>query len=186
MRWRNLALATALPLSACAAPYPANAPPEAQPETILLRTPGELASATLDGERLHGPQIEVSRYGDTYRGRSPKGLVDIRSQNDTIEGVVGSGRTELHLENYEGGGFRVRGMNAGTLGDLELRSDRIVGQLGGCSYDLRQASNACGMTYSGQRSCGGLPQLAELTLPPTVVALQPLDRAALLAIFLGG
>jgi hypothetical protein len=180
-----LTLATVLGLAACAAPTPANAP-EPQPATISLRTPGSLSTATLDGARMFGPDIEVARYGDAYRGRSSKGLVDLRSANGTIEGVVGSGRTELHLENDESGGFRVRGINGGQLGELEVRSDRIVGQLGGCSYDLRQATDACGKTYSGMRSCGGLPQNAELTLPPAIAALQPIDRAALLAIFLGG
>jgi hypothetical protein len=184
MRWPTSTLAIALALAACAAPLPPNAP-EVQPETISLRTPGNLSTATLDGTRLFGPELEVSRYGDAYRGRSAKGLVDLRSENGTILGVVGSGRTELHLEQAESG-FRLRGMNAGTLGELEVRSDRIVGQLGGCAYDLRQASSACGTTYSGQRWCGGLPHQAELTLPPTIVALEPIDRAALLAIFLGG
>jgi hypothetical protein len=185
MRWPSLTLAIALPLAACAAPLPPNAP-EQQPETITLRTPGNLSTATLDGTRLFGPDIEVARYGDEYRGRSQKGLVDLRSGNGTIAGVIGSGTTELHLETDEAGGFRVRGMNAGRLGELEVRSDRIVGQLGGCSYDLRQASNACGTTYSGMRSCGGMPQNAELTLPATIATLEPIDRAALLAIFLGG
>jgi len=185
MRWPTLTLAIALPLAACAAPMPPNAP-EAQPETITLRTAGTLSTATLDGTRMFGPEIEVARYGDAYRGRSSKGLVDLRSENGTIEGMVGSGRTELHLEHDEAGGFRIRGINAGTLGELEVRADRVVGQLGGCSYDLRQASDVCGKTYSGLRSCGGLPQNAELTLPPAIVSLEPIDRAALLAIFLGG
>jgi hypothetical protein len=185
MRWPTLTLGPALLLAACAAPTPANAP-ESQPETITLRTPGNLSTATLDGTRIFGPQLEVARYGDAYRGRSSKGLIDLRSGNDTIQGVVGSGPTELHIENADQQGFRVRGMNGGRLGELEVRSDRIVGQLGGCSYDLRQSASACGTTYSGMRSCGGMPHNAELTLPPTVATLQPIDRAALLAIFLGG
>jgi hypothetical protein len=179
-----MTLAIALPLTACAAPLPPNAP-ESPPETLTLRTPGDLSTATLDGTRLFGPDIEIARYGDSYRGRSRKGLVDLRSENGTLQGTVGSGRTELRLEQEEQG-FRVRGINAGTLGELEVRSDRIVGQLGGCSYDLRQATSACGTTYTGQRSCGGMPHQAELTLPPTITALEPIDRAALLAIFLGG
>jgi hypothetical protein len=185
MRWPTTTLAIALPLAACAAPLPPNAP-EVPPETMSLRTPGNLSTATLEGTRLFGPEIEVARYGDAYRGRTAKGLIDLRSENGTIEGVVGSARTELHLEHQEAGGFRVRGLNGGILGELEVRSDRIVGQLGGCAYDLRQASNACGTTYSGQRWCGGLPHSAELILPPAIGALEPIDRAALLAIFLGG
>jgi hypothetical protein len=153
---------------------------------ITLRTPGALATATLDGTRIFGPEMEVARYGDAYRGRTTRGVVDLRSRDGVIEGVVGSERTELHLENVDEGGFRVRGLNAGTLGELEVRADRVVGQLGGCAYDLREASNACGARYSGQRVCRGLPEVAELTLPPTVAALGPLDRAALLAILLGG
>jgi hypothetical protein len=186
MRKLGLTLALALGPLACAAPPPPNAPAETEPQTITLRTPGELASATLEGTRIFGPEIEVARYGDQYRGRSLRGVVDLRSSNDTIEGLVGSARTELHLENVQPDGFRVRGLNAGTLGELEVRNDRIVGQLGGCAYDLREASNACGARYSGQRVCRGLPEPAELALPPSMVALDPLGRAALLAIFLGG
>ena len=171
---------------ACAASPPPNTPAEPQPETITLRTPGQLASATIEGTRIFGPEIEVARYGDHYRGRSARGVIDLRSHDDTIDGVVGSARTELHLENVEPEGFRVRGLNAGTLGELEVRNDRIVGQLGGCAYDLREASNAGGARYIGQRVCKGLPEPAELALPPSVAALDPLGRAALLAIFLGG
>jgi hypothetical protein len=186
MRKFRWALLSMLGPWACAAQPPPNAPRETPPETMTLRTPGQLTSATLDGTRLFGPDLEVARYGDAYRGHSSLGVVDLRSRDDLIEGVVGSGRTELHLESVDANGFRVRGLNAGKLGELEVRSDRIVGQLGGCAYDLREASNACGARYSGQRVCKGLPEVAELTLPPTVVALDPIGRAALLAIFLGG
>ena len=109
MRWPTMTLAIALPLAACAAPLPPNAP-ESPPETLTLRTPGDLSTATLDGTRLFGPDIEIARYGDSYRGRSRKGLVDLRSENGTLQGTVGSGRTELRLEQEEGG-FRVRGIN---------------------------------------------------------------------------
>ncbi len=185
MRWLTLTLALALPLAACAAPMPPNAPDQ-QPEVITLRTPGELLAVTIDGARVFGPTIEVARYGNAYRGRSATGVVDVRVENDMIEGTVGSARTELHVEKDEAGGFVVRGMNRGMLGELEVRSDRLVGRLGGCSFDLRQASDACGKTYSGQAVCGDGPWSAELTLPPSVVSLEPIDRAALLAIFLGG
>jgi hypothetical protein len=184
MRRVACAIVTTFAGAACATALPANSP-NAEPETMTLRTPGDLSHVTFDGARLFGPQIEIARDGASYRGRSPHGLVDLRSHDDTIQGVVGSDRTELHLERFESDGFRVRGLNGGTLGELEVRSDRIVGQLGGCSYDLHHASAACGATYSGMRSCGGLPQPAELALPPSVVALEPLDRAVVLAIFLG-
>jgi hypothetical protein len=174
----------ALPLAACAAPLPANVPDQ-QPETITLRTPGSLSTVTIDGTRVFGPTIEVARYGNEYRGRSANGLVDLRLENGTIEGTVGSDRTELHVEKDEAGGFTVRGMNRGMLGELEVRSDRFVGRLGGCSFDLHQVSDACGKTYSGPAFCGSSPY-AEITLPPSIAALEPIDRAALLAIFLGG
>jgi hypothetical protein len=173
---------------------PPNAP-EHEPDTITLKTPGNLSTMTIDGSRIFGPDIEIARYCDAYRGRSSRGIVDLRSENSRITGVVGSGTTDLHVDvgmvsdepapirSQEVRAFHVRGMNAGKLGELEVRSDRIVGQLGGCAYDLHQSSSACGTTYSGLRSCGGLPEKAELTLPPGVVALDPMDRAALLAIF---
>jgi hypothetical protein len=145
-----------------------------------------MEQATIEGTRIFGPQFEVARYDRNLRGHTPTGLVDLRAENDTIEGMIGSGRTELHIDAYEDDGFRLRGLVGGSLGALDVRSDRIQGKLGGCSYDLHQATAVCGTTYRGMRACAQrLPEPAELTLSPAVASLEPLDRAALLAIFLG-
>jgi len=81
------------------------------------------------------------------------------------------------------------------LGSLDVRDDRIVGQLGGCRYDLRDP-DAAGSRYQGTRVCSHLSawsrwpvshraEAAELSLTPAIAALPAKDRAALLAILLG-
>jgi hypothetical protein len=153
------------------------------PSTITLRTPGALVEATMAEHRIYGPDIELARDGRTLRGRVFDNVVDLRCGDAAIEGSVAGGRTDLHLSE-RAGVFVLRGLYAGKLGELEIGTDRLVGQLGGCQYDLRDASGA-GATYRGTRLCSRSPEPAELSLPPAVLPLPPHDRAVLLALVLG-
>jgi hypothetical protein len=150
--------------------------------TITLRMPGDLRQATWTGSRIFGATIDIVRDEDTYRGRVLNAPVDLRTGDAVVEGTRG-GPTELHLETHSDG-FTVRGLNGGKLGSLEVRADRIVGQLGGCQYELRAALTGSAL-YQGARVCGARPEPTELSLPSEMVALPPEHRAALLAIFLG-
>ena len=167
----------------CAAqPGPA-LPPAAPSQSITLRTPGQLLIATLSGDRFFGPDIEIARAAQSLRGRAYGAVVDLRTSESRIDGTVGSGRTELHLY-VQPEGLALRGLYADSLGRLEVRADRITGQLGGCQYDLR-STGAAVAEYYGARVCRGVSEPAELALPLVVVSLAPADRAALLAILLG-
>jgi hypothetical protein len=121
------------------------------------------------------------------RGKGPTGVVDLRKEDDTLRGFVGSGPTELHLEPLDAGGFELRGMFSGALSHLEVRSDGIAGQLGRCQYNLRRYPSELGAAYNGQRICRVATSFepATITLAPTIAALEPIDRAAIITILLG-
>jgi hypothetical protein len=164
-------------LPACGAP-PAAAPAVAS-VTVSLSLPGDLRQMTLQGSRIFGPSIEVLHRGQTYRGRAFNEPVDLRVHGDRVEGAVG-GRTELHVE-VQADSFTIRGLNASKLGRLQVGPDHIVGQLGGCQYDLHAADGA---DYQGFRACSTRLEPAALSFAPEVAAMPPRDRAALLAILL--
>lgn len=187
--WRARSIVSLGVLAVSCAPPPQN-PPGAPIEAIALRSPGNLREVIWDGTRIFGPSIEIVHNDGTYRGHVFDALVDLRTGDATVDGTRG-GPTELHLESQEQG-FTIRGLNGGKLGILEVRADRIVGQLGGCQYDLRDSS-ATGSRYQGARVCtpvAGLPppslyEPTDLSLSPAVAALPAPDRAALFAILLG-
>jgi hypothetical protein len=154
-------------------------PSAAVPVTVTLSLPGDVRQMTLQGSRIFGSSIEVLHRDQTYRGRAFNEPVDLRVDGGLVQGAVG-GRTELHVE-VQADSFTVRGLNAGKLGMLDVRPDRVVGQLGGCQYDLHGSG---GGYYQGLRACSARPEAAALRIAPEVAAMSPQDRAALLAILL--
>ena len=170
--------------SACGGGPPAAspAPAPAKPVTMELSIPGDLRQITLDGPRIYGPSFEIVHQDQTYRGQAFNKPVDLRVNENLVEGTVG-GRTELHLKVEAANSFTVQGLNADQLGSLEVRPDRIVGQLGGCQYDLRD-TKLSGAFYQGFRACPTKPEPTALSFAPDVATMPPQDRAALLAILL--
>jgi hypothetical protein len=80
----------------------------------------------------------------------------------------------------------LRGMFSGALGRLEVRSDKIEGQLGRCQYNLRRYPSDLGVAYNGRKFCGAKAfEPATITLSPTIAGFEPIDRAAIIAILLG-
>jgi hypothetical protein len=162
------------------------APPAASPDSATLLSPTSVVQATVDGSRIFGAQVELARDQNGLRGRGPLGVVDLRTANGSIRGVVGGGPTELYLEPEGDNGFSLRGIFSGALGDLEVKPDRIQGQLGRCQYNLRRHVADEGTAYNGQRVCGHrYMESATFTLSPGIAALEPIDRAALIAVMLG-
>ena len=160
------------------------------PDTITLISPTSVVQATVDGSRVFGSQIELVRDESGLRGRGPLGIVDLRKQGDSLRGVVGGAPTELYIErkgtDKDRDAFTVRGLYSGTLGNLEVRSDRIEGQLGRCQYNLRRYASEVGAAYTGQRVCGQrYTEPATIALAPAIAAQEPIDKAALIAILLG-
>jgi hypothetical protein len=164
---------------------PSSLPPPS-PESATLVSSTSVVQATVDGSRIFGAQVELARDENGVRGRGPLGIVDLRKGEDSLRGVVGGGPTELYVEKEGENGFAMRGLFGGILGTLEVRPDRIQGQLGRCQYNLRRHAAEEGTAYNGQRICGRRwLEPATFTLSPGIAALEPIDRAALIAVLLG-
>ena len=170
---------------------PANAPLE----HLTLRHPGSFEQVALEGARMFGPDLEVMRYDDGYRGFAYRRQIDLRVQDGRIEGLVGAGRTDLHLVKFSDG-FRLKGLYAGNLGSLNVRGDRIEGHLGGRVLNLRNSPEAPHVFESNSgpaEQAVALPRAptrihagpTEMVLPENFGDLPTEDQAALLAIFLG-
>ena len=161
-------------------------PADIPSESATLLSPTSVVQATVDGTRIFGAQVELAHDQNSMRGRGPLGVVDLRIESASLHGVVGGGPTELYLERDGDDGFSLRGLFSGVLGDLEVRSDRIQGQLGRCQYNLRRHHSDEGAAYNGQRVCGRQwMEPTTFTLSPGLTSLEPIDRAALIAVLLG-
>lgn len=180
----------------CASEPCALSPADAPTEHMTLRHPGVFDQIALQGGRIFGPDTEVMRYEDEYRGHAFRRSVDLRVQSDLIEGAIGAGRTELHIERFEDG-FAMQGMYAGNLGQLILRRDRLEGHLGGRVYRLRASPTEPGVYESyrgpadapGHMTTGAIAGFSsgptQVVLPAGFAALPAEHQGTLLAIFLG-
>ena len=170
-------------------------PGDTQIEHITLRYPGNFEQVALEGGRIFGPEFEVMRYDDAYRGHAFRKQVDLRVQEELIDGMVGTGRTELHVERYPDG-FELQGLYAGNLGVLTFRRDRLDGHLGGRVFRLRSSATdpLVYESISGPAEQAVLmpsvaspmhPGPTEIALPGNFGSLPIEHRAVVLAIFLG-
>ena len=185
MRRRILTL-VGLPLviASCSTSTPKAAAVPSESATLLC--PTSVVQATVDGTRIFGAQVELAHDQNGLRGRGPLGVVDLRIESASLHGVVGGGPTELYLERDGDDGFSLRGLFSGALGDLEVRSDRIQGQLGHCQYNLRRHNSDQGAEYNGRRICGQQwMEPTTFTLSQGLASLEPINRAALIAVLLG-
>ncbi len=150
---------------------------------FTLRTASSTEQIRLDGDRLFGPDVEVSRLQEGFRGHVGNRLVDLRTSEMKVFGSIGSGLTELYVEERPGG-FALKGLYNGKLGTIELLSNKMAGSIGGCTYDMVRAEMET-FRYTGRRVCRGMVGTAEIFLPPDLARRTPEDRAALMALFLG-
>jgi hypothetical protein len=196
MRTVAIAFAAVSMLAGCAS---ADLCPETSADTPLehltLRHPGTFDQIALEGPRLFGPEFEVMRYDDAYRGFAYRRQIDLRVQEDRIEGVVGAGRTELHVSKYADG-FQMNGLYAGNLGRLIVRRNFIEGHLGGRVLHLRSSASDPLVYESNSgpaEQAVALPRAptrihsgpTEMVLPPNFASLPVEHQAATLAIFVG-
>jgi len=183
------------------------------PEHMAVRIPGYFDEAALQCGRIYSPNIDVSRYDSDYRGQAHKQQIDLRVTPDKIQGMVGTGRTDLHIVRLPDG-FELQGMYAGKMSAFTYRNGQIDGQLGGRVFHLAKndaksggaaptpaaetapAGNASapqatesGSTSTGQSAPGGRAKgytgMTQIELPPSFHTLPPEHQGALLAIFLG-
>lgn len=178
-----LAMAIGGGAAGCATAAPLN---DADPDLahyFVLRTYGDSQQARLEGDRLHGSEIDMVRLRDGFRGQAYSRLIDLRLEADVIVGMVGPDRTELFVDEIPEG-LRLKGVYAGALGDIELRTDSIRGSVGRCQYDLRRVSRR-GFWYEGRAMCPGGLVPAQLGLPDELPGRPLLERAVSVAVFLG-
>jgi hypothetical protein len=186
--WRlSVVLVAALGVVSCSASTNGHASGQnAAPEYAITQTGGSVVQTTVDGNRVYGPNVMLERSEQGLRGRGPLGVVDLRKDDDSLRGFIGQWPTELHLEHVEGRGFRMRGMFSGILSSLEVTPERVQGQLGRCQYNLRRYEVEAGVAYNGRRFCGvNMIEPTTITLAPSIDALPPLERAAIITILLG-
>jgi hypothetical protein len=185
LRWVAALLVFTLGAMSCSSGAGGQSGETPSPEHAIMQSPGSVLQITVDGSRIYGPTIMLERDEGGMRGRGPTGVVDLRKDGASWRGMIGTGPTELHLEPVDEG-FLLRGMFSGALGRLEVRADRIEGQIGRCQYNLRRDASELGVAYNGRRVCGSMSfEPATITLSPTIAALEPIDRAAIIAILLG-
>jgi hypothetical protein len=180
-----IALALSLFATACSGSQKDPNAPEQPVEHFTLRSPGGFDELALQGERIFGPNIEVTRYGDTYRGNVRQLFVDLRITENMIEGTVANARTELRIEKFPDG-FGVKGLFGGKIGQFLVQADRLEGRMGGRAFVLRK-SETDPLLY---RSIVGAGEVTgrgstELTLPASFFTRPTEQQAALLALFLG-
>jgi hypothetical protein len=157
--------------------------PEPVVEHFTLRSPGGFDELAIEGERVFGPNIEVTRYDDAYRGTVRQLFVDLRIRENLIEGTVANGRTELHIEKFEDG-FSVQGLFGGRMGNITLRADRFEGKMGGRVFVLVKSEDP--LVYRSAPGGGELGRgKTEFTFPASFNARPVEQQAALLALFLG-
>ena len=160
-------------------------PVEQQPDFgqyFTMSMAGDTEQAKLEGSRLHGAGLEVSRFDTAYRGTGRSGVIDLRTEGNKISGNVGAGSTELFVEDGPQG-LHIRGRFAERMSDLAVQPDRIRGTIGRCQYDLERPGGQ-GPWYEGQRVCGGAASGVRLAFPGALASMAPIDRAALVSVFL--
>jgi hypothetical protein len=156
----------------------------ANAQYFTLRTARGTEQIRLDGDRLFGPDVEVSRLSDGYRGHVGKRVVDLRTEDKKVFGSIGSDHTELHVEERPDG-IVLKGLYGGSLGSIELLAGKVVGSIGSCTYDLQRASAEAAFRYTGMRACLGRVASVEMMLPADLGRRPATERAALMALFLG-
>jgi hypothetical protein len=183
----RLSLVLALAAVSCSSAPSAQNGQSTPPEYAIAQSGGDVIQTTVDGSRIYGPSIMIERTAEGLRGNGPFGVVDLRREGNALRGIIGTQPTELYVEPLENGAFVLRGMFSGSLGRLEVRSDRVEGQLGRCQFNLRPQEAEKGVAYNGRRVCGTNASFRPITvtLAPSIVEMEPIDRAAVLAILLG-
>jgi hypothetical protein len=149
---------------------------------FTLRMSDDTEQAKLDGARLYGPELELTRTAGGYRGRGPSGTIDLRTEGKKIAGTVGAGSTELYLDDAAGT-LLVKGRYADRMSELEVRADRVRGTIGRCQYDLQRPDPKAAW-YEGRRACNGAVTGVELALPTALASMPAVDRGLLVAVFL--
>lgn len=154
-------------------------------EYFSMRTDDGVAEARVTRDEISGPDMQLTRYDDSLRGRAFGRSVELFWSDDQVRGSVTpmdghSWPIDLVVE-QEQDLIEIRGLYNGRQGTLTIKPGVLEGTMGACTYGLRSDGGA----YFGQATCGGVPNQTVLSLPPMIATLDPVEIAAYLAVFLG-
>lgn len=174
-------------LAACAPAQPPASSPGVDGH-MVLRKPGQPTIAKLEGVRFFGPEGEVDRFEDGWRGRWRGEIVDLRAVGDRITGMVHGQPTDLHVVT-DGDTIEIRGIFGGDLGSLRLGPNEIDGTIGRRGLHVVRKHN--GTEWKGAAGSNGEPRsvspvpLVALELPDGFEQLPLVERAVWIALLVG-
>jgi hypothetical protein len=180
MGWRAAAgIAAVLALAGCQ--QTVKPTQEAEGQYFVLRTPSGIADARVTAREISGPNVSLTRYGDSVRGHAFGHTVDFFWSDGDLKGNLGGAPIDLKVD-QEGDTLEIYGLYAGRQGTLVIKPGVIKGTIGACSYDFKAGS---GGEYVGQVACGGIPENATLAIPPILTTFSAPEIAGYLVLFLG-
>jgi hypothetical protein len=149
--------------------------------TISLRAGDGVLLADLDGGRLTGPQVELTRDHQRVFGKLHERRADVTWQRGRVTGFLGTRRVRVEVLQHRAG-FQAVGEFGGEPIELRVSPSRILGEVAGCEYALTAAAEQ----YRGWRDCGGTPVPVATTLrfPEALKHAPDAEAAALLILFL--
>ena len=184
-----LAAAVSLPGLGCMEDEPPPAwpdePEEAPGDLSLHADHGGTVEARVGVSDIVGPDVNLGRYrepeGGAMRGRAFGRAVSLELGARKVTGLVGMQPFDVSVAR-EGRALHLAGLVRGIPSDFRIDPLAVKGTLGRCAYELVRE----GTGYVGRRSCGGGTERVRLRLPDALACWQDEERAAALAVVLGG
>jgi len=178
---RRISLLAALALTAAPAAAGAQGVTVTSGDALEIAAGERRTTAALEGQRLRGPDVALSRTPEALRGEYLGQDVLLATSTGEVYGKIGATALTLVLSR-EGRAIVLEGELGRESVDLLVSPSQIRGLLGPCTYSLRAAAQS----YEGWRDCngGGRPEPVTLTLPRALTADADPAIAALLSVVL--
>ncbi|MFT3771286.1 MAG: hypothetical protein QM820_38210 [Minicystis sp.] len=175
------------------AAYP-EAPPwqaeESEPidvvNTFALRTDsGTAVVLHVTSSEILGPDVSLERFvegsGVSIRGRAFGRPVDLEAHDGVVQGIIDGRPVSLAVERHDSA-IHFDGIVRAEPSSFAIGARAAQGTIARCSYELTRVE----LGYEGRRSCGGPSAHVWLRLPMALDSWGDEERAAVLAILLGG
>ncbi len=180
MGWKAAAgILAVLGLAGC--PETVRPTQEQEGQYFVLRTQSGIADAMVTLHDITGPNVSLTRYGDSVRGHAFGQTVDFFWSDGDLKGNLGGAPIDLKVDQVDDA-IEIQGLYAGRQGTLTIKPGILKGTIGACSYDFKSSSTG---EYVGQVTCGGLPENATLSVPPIAMTFSAPEIAGYLVLFLG-
>jgi hypothetical protein len=159
--------------------------PEEALEDLSLHAEHGGVEARVDASSIVGPDVSLGRYrepeGGAMRGKAFGRPVSLELGATKVTGIVGTQPFDVSVTR-EGRALHLTGLVRGVPSDFRIDPLAVHGTLGRCSYELVRE----GTGYVGRRSCGGGTERVSLRVPDALACWLDVERAAALAVVLGG